>query len=70
MKHSLTAYISRLPTEALADFLQKHKHNRRQEYPSCVMDEVIHELSRRRNAFQEPQLDNGYSNVGVHNENV
>ena len=47
MEHSLKAYLKRLPTETLKNFLETYKKEQSESY-RCILDEIIAELARRK----------------------
>lgn len=53
MEHSLEAYLKRLPTEKLEEFLQDYLERRQDEDFSDMIGEVVRELARRKGEFQE-----------------
>lgn len=58
MEHSITAYLKRLPTETLEEFLQNYKDHQQQEYSLYIIDEVFRELTRRETAVPEQEASN------------
>ena len=48
MEHSVAAYLRRLPTEKLEEFLQEYVDRKQEEDFSNVIGEVVQELARRK----------------------
>ena len=48
MEHSVKAYLRRLPTKTLEEFLQDYRNRQQSEDYICVLDEVLYELARRK----------------------
>lgn len=48
MEHSVEAYLKRLPTEKLEEFLQEYMGRKQEEDFTNVIGDVVHELARRK----------------------
>ena len=48
MEYSVEAYLRRLPTEKLEEFLQDYMEGKQEEDFTNVIGEVVHELARRK----------------------
>ena len=55
MEHSLAAYLRRLPTETLKEFLQDCEDRPQEEHFLAIIEEVSRELVRRKSVSQDPQ---------------
>ena len=56
MEHSMQAYLKRLPTKKLEEFLQDYMDKKQKEDFSNTIDAVIYELSRRKEEQRKSYL--------------
>lgn len=54
MDHSVQAYLKRLSSEKLEKFLQDYQRNQHSEDFSKIIDAVVQELDRRKEAASHP----------------
>ena len=50
MEHSVEAYLKRLSTEKLEEFLRKYTETKQEEDFTNAMDQVVQELTHRKEA--------------------
>lgn len=53
MEHSVQAYIQRLDTAALEDFLERYAEDQNREIRRCILEELQKRVDRGRDAERQ-----------------